>query len=104
MTATVVTEERVVEVLRSCYDPEIPLNIYDLGLIYGIDILGDRLHIKMTLTAVGCPMADTMGPDVEARLLEIEGVNDAVVEIVWDPPWTPEMLRPEAKELLAGLM
>lgn len=99
-----VTEEEVIEVLRTCYDPEIPLNVYDLGLVYGIDIRGDRIHIKMTLTAPGCPMAGQIGPDVESHLLEIEGINDAVVEMVWDPPWTPDMLRPEAKELLAGLM
>ena len=99
-----VTEEQVIDVLRTCFDPEIPLNVYDLGLIYDISIMGDKVTIKMTLTAPGCPMAGQIGPDVETHLLELEGVNDAVVEMVWDPPWTPEMLRPEAKELLAGLM
>ncbi len=103
MSATV-TDEQVVDILRTCYDPEIPLNIYDLGLIYDIDIREDTVYITMTLTAPGCPMAGTVGPEVENRLLEIEGVNDSQVDIVWDPPWTPEMLRPEAKELLAGLM
>lgn len=99
-----ITEEQVIEVLRSCYDPEIPLNVYDLGLIYDIQIDGDKVFIKMTLTAPGCPMAGMIGPDVQSRVLEIEGVNDADVEMVWDPPWTPEMLKPEAKELLAGMM
>jgi FeS assembly SUF system protein len=99
-----VTEEDVVEVLRTCYDPEIPLNIYDLGLIYGIEIKNDKVYITMTLTAPGCPIAGTIAPEIEGRMMELEGVNDAHVEVVWDPPWTPEMLRPEAKELLSGLM
>ena len=101
---TEITEEQVVDILRTCYDPEIPLNIYDLGLIYDIDINEDMVSVTMTLTAPGCPMAGTVGPEVENRILEIEGVNDSQVDIVWDPPWTPEMLRPEAKELLSGLM
>ena len=99
-----VTEEQVIDVLRTCYDPEIPLNIYDLGLIYDVDIRDDCVYVTMTLTAPGCPMAGTVGPEVENRILELEGVNDSQVDIVWDPPWTPEMLRPEAKELLAGIM
>ncbi len=101
---TEITEDQVIDILRTCYDPEIPLNIYDLGLIYDIDINEDMVSVTMTLTAPGCPMAGTVGPEVENRILEIEGVNDSQVDIVWDPPWTPEMLRPEAKELLSGLM
>ena len=92
-----VTEEQVIDILRTCYDPEIPLNLYDLGLIYDIDIDEDIVTITMTLTAPGCPIATTIAP-------EIEGVNDSHVEITWEPQWTPEMLKPEAKELLAGLM
>ena len=99
-----VTEDQVIDILKTCYDPEIPLNLYDLGVIYGIDIQDDKVFLTMTLTAPGCPMAGTIGPEVENRLLEIEGINDSQVEIVWDPQWTPEMLRPEAKELLSGLM
>lgn len=102
--AEAVTEEQVIELLKTCYDPEIPLNLYDLGLIYGIEIDEDKVFVTMTLTAAGCPMAGTVGPEVENRLLEIEGINDSQVDIVWDPPWTPEKLRPEAKELLSGLM
>ena len=101
---TEITQDQVIDILRTCYDPEIPLNIYDLGLIYDIDINEDMVSVTMTLTAAGCPMAGTVGPEVENRILEIEGVNDSQVDIVWDPPWTPEMLRPEAKELLSGLM
>ena len=99
-----ITEERVIEVLRECYDPEIPVNLYDLGLIYRIDIDDDRVHVDMTLTAPGCPVADTLGPEIQMRLLGIEGINDAEVHVVWDPPWTPDMLRPEGREILAGLM
>ena len=99
-----VTEEQVVDILRTCYDPEIPLNLYDLGLIYDIGINADMVIITMTLTAPGCPIANTIAPEIEGRLLEIEGVNDSRVDIVWEPQWTPEMLRPEAKELLSGLM
>ena len=101
---TEITQDQVIDILRTCYDPEIPLNIYDLGLIYDIEINEDMVSVTMTLTAPGCPMAGTVGPEVENRILEIEGVNDSQVDIVWDPPWTPEMLRPEAKELLSGLM
>ncbi|MBI4329184.1 MAG: DUF59 domain-containing protein [Chloroflexi bacterium] len=99
-----ITEEQIIDVLRECYDPEIPINIYDLGLVRSIDIEGDRLHIAMTLTAPGCPVAGTLGPEIQMRLLGIEGVNDADVEMVWDPPWTPDDMRPEAKELLASMM
>ena len=99
-----VTEEQVIEVLKTCYDPEIPLNLYDLGLIYKIDIQDHKVFLTMTLTAPGSPIAGTIGPDIENRLLEIDGVYDSFVDIVWDPQWTPEMLKPEAKELLSGLM
>ena len=99
-----VTEEQVIEVLKTCYDPEIPLNLYDLGLIYKIDIQDHKVFLTMTLTVPGCPIAGTIGPDIENRLLEIDGVYDSFVDIVWDPQWTPEMLKPEAKELLSGLM
>ena len=99
-----VTEDQVIDILRTCYDPEIPLNLYDLGLIYDIDVDEDFVTITMTLTAPGCPIATTIAPEIEGRLLEIEGVNDSHVELTWEPQWTPEMLRPEAKELLAGLI
>ena len=98
------TEEQVIEVLKTCYDPEIPLNLYDLGLIYNIDIQDDKVFLTMTLTAPGCPMAGTVGPEVENRLLEVEGINDSFVEIVWEPQWTPDMLTQVGKDLLSGLM
>ena len=98
------SEEQVIEALRDCYDPEIPVNVYDLGLVYDIDIDEDKVSVDMTLTAPGCPVAGTLGPEIQMRLLSVEGVNDAEVNIVWDPPWPPDMLRPEGRELLAGLM
>ena len=98
------TEEQVIEVLKTCYDPEIPLNLYDLGLIYNIDIQEDKVFLTMSLTAPGCPMAGTVGPEVENRLLEVEGINDSFVEIVWEPQWTPDMLTQVGKDLLSGLM
>jgi FeS assembly SUF system protein len=99
-----VTEEQVIEVLRECFDPEIPVNVYDLGLVYNIDVRDDTVFVEMTLTAPGCPVAGTMGPEIQMKLLGIEGVNDAQVEMVWEPSWTPDMIRPEGREILAGLI
>ncbi len=99
-----VTEEQVIEVLRECFDPEIPVNVYDLGLVYNIDVKDDTVFVEMTLTAPGCPVAGTMAPEIQMKLLGIEGVNDAQVEMVWEPSWTPDMIRPEGKEILAGLI
>jgi len=92
-----VTEEQVVEALRTVYDPEIPVSIYDLGLIYGIKIEESVVHICMTLTTPACPVAGSLPGQVETRIKAIEGVNDATVELVWDPPWTPEKMSEAAK-------
>ena len=94
-----VSEEQVVEILRTIYDPEIPVNIYDMGLIYGIDIRDDGwVDIEMTLTSPACPVAGTLPPEVEAKVRDgIEGVVSAKVEIVWDPPWTPDKMSDAAK-------
>jgi len=92
-----VKPEDVIEVLRQCYDPEIPVNIVDLGLIYDIAIKPERVDIKMTLTALGCPMAAEVMTDVREHLLEIPGVKDAGVEIVYEPPWTPERMTEDAR-------
>lgn len=96
---TGVTEEQVIEVLRTIYDPEIPINIYDIGLIYGIDI--DEygfVDIRMTLTSPACPVAGTLPPEVEASVRDnVDGVTAARVEVVWDPPWSPAMMSDAAK-------
>jgi len=87
-----VKPEEVIEVLRQCFDPEIPVNIVDLGLIYELAIKPDRVDVKMTLTALGCPMAADVMADVRDHLLTLPGVQDAGVDIVYDPGWTPERM------------
>jgi FeS assembly SUF system protein len=94
---TTVSEEDVYEALRECYDPEIPVNIVDLGLIYEVSIQQPRVDVKMTLTAMGCPMAGEVMTDVRDHLLEIPGVEEAGVELVYDPPWTPERMTEDAR-------
>ncbi len=94
--------------LRSCYDPEIPVNIVDLGLIYDCHISpmsqnSFRVEVKMTLTAPGCGMGPMLAQDVQSRLLGLEAVEDVAVELVWDPPWSQAMMTEEAK-LQLGLM
>lgn len=97
-------EADIVEALKSVYDPEIPVNIYDLGLIYKFDIAKDGVvNLEMTLTAPGCPVAETFPGIVEQTVASVEGVSEAHVELVWDPPWTMEMMTEEAK-LELGLM
>jgi FeS assembly SUF system protein len=95
---------QVVEALKTVYDPEIPVNIYELGLIYGLDITADgTVHVRMTLTTPSCPVAGSLPGEVESVVQGIEGVNDCEVELVWDPPWTPENLS-EAAKLELGLL
>jgi FeS assembly SUF system protein len=98
-------EERVIAAIQTVYDPEIPVNIYDLGLIYDIDVddATGKVHVKMTLTAPGCPVAGSLPIEVERRIETIEEVPSAVVELVWDPPWSREMMS-EAAQLELGLM
>lgn len=96
-------EEKVIEQLKTVFDPEIPLNIYELGLIYDIEIDAEnRVHIRMTLTAPGCPVAGSLPPQVEATIEAIPQVKSAEVELVWDPPWSRDMLS-EAARLQLGL-
>ena len=98
------TEEKVVEMLRTVYDPEIPVDIYSLGLVYKIDLndSGD-LTVDMTLTAPNCPMADFILEDVRMKLESIEGVQSVTVTIVFEPEWTQDMMSEEAK-LELGLL
>ncbi len=89
---------QIVDAISQVYDPEIPLNIYELGLIYGIDLLDDAMvRIRMTLTAPGCPVADSLVAEVEARVREIPSVREARVELVWDPPWSADLMSEAAK-------
>lgn len=91
-------EEEVIEAIRTCYDPEIPVNIFDLGLVYEIDIDKNAfVDIKMTLTSPGCPVAGTLPPEVENKVRQVDGVAGARVQVVWDPPWTMERMTDEAR-------
>jgi FeS assembly SUF system protein len=91
-------EARIVDVLRTVYDPEIPVNIYEIGLIYNVDIdASNAVHVRMTLTSPACPVAGTLPGEVEEKIRRVEGVTDAKVEIVWDPAWTPAMMSESAK-------
>jgi len=97
-------DENIVEALRGVYDPEIPVNIYDLGLIYKVDISDTgTVNIDMTLTAPGCPVAESFPGIVEQTVESVDGVTEAHVELVWDPPWTMEKMTEEAR-LELGLM
>jgi len=98
--AGLVTEDRVMEALRECYDPEIPVNIVDLGLVYGVTIVEDWVGVKMTLTTPGCGMADEIARRVRERVKQIPGVNDSDVRLVWQPAWHPGMMSESAKKKL----
>jgi FeS assembly SUF system protein len=88
----------VVEVLKSIYDPEIPVDIYELGLIYGVDVSEDGdATITMTLTTPHCPVAESLPNEVELRAMSVPGIRDAVVNLVWDPPWDPSKMSDEAR-------
>jgi probable FeS assembly SUF system protein SufT len=98
-------EESVWAQLRNCYDPEIPVNIVDLGLIYGMEATDDpaggkRVSVKMTLTAPGCGMGPALAGDAEQRILSVPGVTSANVELVWDPPWSPDRISLAGREKL----
>ncbi|MHC5010317.1 MAG: SUF system Fe-S cluster assembly protein [Planctomycetota bacterium] len=96
-------KEDVIEALRTIYDPEIPVNIYELGLIYEVDVHEDgKVHVEMTLTSPACPVAGTLPGEVEGRIESVDGVEQAIVELVWDPPWDPSKLS-EAARLQLGL-
>jgi len=89
---------KVIEVLKTIYDPEIPVDIYELGLVYGIDILeNNEVKITMTLTSPSCPVAETLPPDVEEKVAAIEGINGCKVEITWEPTWDKSMMSEEAQ-------
>lgn len=101
MSQKAVTESQVYDALKKCMDPEIPVNVVDLGLIYGVKVdSGKDVDIKMTMTTRGCPLHDTLVSDVKRYVGKINGIGSINVEIVWDPPWTLEKMNPEAREKL----
>ena len=92
----------VIEAIKTCYDPEIPVNIYELGLIYKIDVDDDDVvHVDMTLTSPNCPVAESLPIDVQDKVKAVDGVKDCEINLVWDPPWHPSMMT-EAGRNLAG--
>ena len=98
-------ESMVWEQLKTCYDPEIPVNIVDLGLVYGMEVKDaddgtKKVEIKMTLTAQGCGMGASIAMDARHKIMTLPGVSEADVDLVWDPPWTPQMISPEGRERL----
>lgn len=94
------TEETVFNALRECFDPEIPINIVELGLVYDIQIIDDWVGIKMTLTTPGCGLANHIANMVRERVLQIPGVKECDIRLVWDPQWNPSMMSPQAKKML----
>jgi probable FeS assembly SUF system protein SufT len=100
-----VEESQVWDILKSCFDPEIPVNIVDLGLIYDLSLEtpadgGAKVEVKMTLTAPGCGMGGVIARDAQEKLLMLDGIEEATVEIVWDPPWNQSMITPEGRRIL----
>ncbi len=100
MTEATVSREDVMEALKGVYDPEIPVNIVDLGLIYDVQVTGNDVYVQMTLTFAGCGMGPFIAQQAEFAIQDIEGVNDVEVELVFDPPWTPDLISEEARSQL----
>jgi len=100
MVITYKTDLRLIEALRDVSDPELPLSLVDMGLVYGVWLEDGVAHVKLTYTSMGCPCADFIVEDVRERLLREEGVAHVDVEIVWDPPWSKRMLTQEARDTL----
>lgn len=98
-------EDEIWAVLKTCYDPEIPVNIVDLGLIYSMELKkaeggGKRVEVKMTLTAQGCGMGPSIAADARQKIITLPGVQEAQVDVVWDPPWGPQMITPDGRKKL----
>ena len=100
--ATDLTEENIYSALRECYDPEVPVDIVSLGLVYGVTIVDDWVGVKMTLTSPGCPASNMISQQVKERLKKVPGVGDADVRIVWQPEWDASRMSDEAKKKLGA--
>ncbi len=90
-------KDKIIAEIKKIYDPELPVNIYELGLIYDIKVNGSKAEIKMTLTTPSCPVAESLPKDVKEGAMQVEGVDDVNIELVWDPPWTKDMMSDAAK-------
>ena len=91
------TKEKIIDEIRKIYDPEIPVNIYELGLIYDIEVSGKKAKIKMTLTTPNCPVAESLPKEVKESAMQVEEIDEVDLELVWDPPWNKEMMSEAAK-------
>ncbi len=100
MADVAVTNQDVLEVLKNVYDPEIPINIVDLGLIYDVQIAEGDIYVQMTLTAPGCGMGPFIAQQAEWAISELDGVEDVQVEMTFDPPWSPDLISEDGKKLL----
>ena len=98
MISPEVLKEDVISAIRECYDPEIPVNIYDLGLIYDVAVSEEsRVDLLMTLTSPHCPVAEILPEQVKSRVSQVDGVDEVELELTWDPPWNPDMMSEDAK-------
>lgn len=95
-----VTQDQIIEKLRNCLDPELGINIVDLGLVYGINIDGSSVNVILTLTTPGCPLDSYFVKDITSKLKEIKGISDVAVELTFDPPWSPSKMSQESKDIL----
>lgn len=103
-TAASPVRDRIVDALKTCYDPEIPVDIYELGLVYRVEVDdAGKAEVDMTLTSPACPVAGTLPPEVEQKISRVEGVSGVRVDLVWDPPWNPDRMTDAAK-LRLGLL
>jgi len=100
MTTSTITKDEVLNALHDVFDPEIPVNVVDLGLIYGVEVDDGNVDVTMTLTFAGCGMGPYIAQQAEWRIAEMEGVEDVNVEMTFDPPWTPDLITEDGKKLL----
>tara|TARA_Y100000591_G_C21598806_1_gene576961 strand:- start:247 stop:546 length:300 start_codon:yes stop_codon:yes gene_type:complete len=90
-------KEKIIDEIKKIYDPELPVNIYELGLIYDIKVSGTKAEIKMTLTTPNCPVAESLPKEVKEGAMQVDGINEVDLQLVWDPPWTKDMMSDAAK-------
>ena len=90
-------KEKIINEIKKIYDPELPVNIYELGLIYDIQVIGKKAEIKMTLTTPNCPVAESLPKEVKEGAMQVDGIDDVDLQLVWDPPWTKDMMSDAAK-------
>ena len=100
MVEETITRQAVIDTMKNVYDPEIPVNVVDLGLVYGVEVDEGDVHVLMTLTAAGCGMGPMIAQQAEWAISELEGVEDVEVEMTFDPPWSPELITEDGKKLL----